>query len=516
MKPTITWLLSRSGLLLTLLSAFIFDRLFFRMAPGLNAMLFNFIIVALLVHRVGWSALSRPARWAMIATAVAATMVVVHHSVVSVVATVISTMLFAALALEPRFRSLPFAMVQAIGNYLALPAALVNEAGEVVPERSAARTGWRWLRISLLPLFVLMVFFQLYRIGNPRFDHLTAGLLDGLWEALSRMMDLFFTAHTLFFLFALVLCAGLLHRFVPAVLLDWEQACSDAMLRVRRKRPHWLAPLSMNALDQERRRGIMLLILVNVLLVIVNTIDINWVWFGFVVPEGFSLKQFVHEGTWVLIFSILLSIVVVLYLFRGNLNFHPRGTWLKRLALLWVVQNFILGISVFLRNWHYISFHGLAYRRIGVIVFLALVLVGLVALLLKVRQRRSLYFLLRVNAWAAFTVMIALTLVDWDSLIVRFNLKHPNQGEIDIDNYLAMSDKVLPLLYANLDLVQQQMMHHRQNRVRWVESLDPIAFRDALDSKRDAFIARRRNQHWQEWNWADQRTFAALEAENPS
>jgi signal transduction histidine kinase len=266
----------------------------------------------------------------------------------------------------------------------------------------------------------------------------------------------------------------------------------------------------MNPLERERRRAVILLVLVNALLAVVNAIDINWVWFGFQVPEGFSLKQFVHEGTYALIFSILLSMVVVLWYFRGNQNFYQKDPWLKRLALLWVAQNAVLGISVFLRNWHYMSFHGLAYLRIGVIMFLLLMVVGLITLFLKVKERRTLFYLLRVNTWAAFTVLIGLTTVDWDRLIVRVNLEHSNPGEIDIDNYLAMSDKVLPLLYANLDLVEQQMARHRNNRVRWVDHLEPQAFRDALDAKRDRFMERMRSQHWQEWTWADARTLAAL------
>lgn len=510
MKPITTWLQARSGFLIVFLTAFILDRLCFRMALGLNALLFTSLISVFLMHRFGWRTLSGAAKWTMIGGLIAAFMLVVQNSLISTVATLFSLLLFSALALESRMRSLPFGMAQAISNFLALPMAILNGAGEVVPERSAARSGWRWARLSLLPIVVLAVFFQLYRIGNPRFEHLTAGLLDGLWDVLSRLIEALFTAHTMFFLFALFLSAGLLYRFAPTFFVELEQTCSDAMQRIRRKRPHWLAPLAMNALDRERRRGMLLLILVNALLLVVNAIDIDWVWFGFEVPEGFNLKQFVHEGTWVLIISILLSMLVVLYLFRGNQNFHPRAHWLRRMALMWVAQNLVLGISVFLRNWHYISFHGLAYKRIGVIVFLILVVIGLATLFLKVRHRRSLYYLARANALAAFVLMIALSTVDWDSLIVRVNLQHSNPGEIDIDNYLAMSDKVLPLLYANLELVERQMERHRGNRVRWVENLDPSAFRDALDSKRDAFMARYRAQHWQEWNWADERTFREL------
>jgi hypothetical protein len=223
-----------------------------------------------------------------------------------------------------------------------------------------------------------------------------------------------------------------------------------------------------------------------------------------------SLKEFVHEGTWLLIVSILLSMAILLHQFRGNLNFHPNNRTLLMLASAWLVQNFILGVSVFLRNYHYISFHGLAYKRIGVIVFLLLMLVGLASLYVKIRQRKTFFYLLRVNAWAAFAMLVGLGTIDWDSTIVKYNLAHWNKGEIDVDNYLAMSDKVLPLLYADKDLVREQMSKHQENEVRWVTQLDPEVFGIELDRRRELFMERYDDQDWQSWTLADERTYRAL------
>ncbi|MFT3885086.1 MAG: DUF4173 domain-containing protein [Flavobacteriales bacterium] len=115
-----------------------------------------------------------------------------------------------------------------------------------------------------------------------------------------------------------------------------------------------------------------------------------------------------------------------------------------------------------------------------------------------------------MNGWAAFVVLIGLSTVDWDSTIARYNLHHWNGGEIDIDNYLALSDKVLPLLYADLPLVEQQMAKHRGNEVRWVDHLDPVAFKAELDQRRADFLVRYAKREWPGWTWADQRTFQAL------
>ena len=500
-------------LFIILLCAWAFDLLFYDKAIGLNLLLFTALITGGLIARLGWKNISSPARITMLGAWVAAFMCVVHHSGISVFMAMVSIGVCSALALEAQLRSTLYAVPQLMLNFLWLPVGAWEGTGELMQQRRSARTGWRWARITLLPLLAGIVFFQLYRAGNPKFDQLTAGFLDGLWDVFGDLFEFVFTARMCFFLFGMAVCGGLLYRFAPNLVLQVEEQFGERLKRLRRRRAHWLAPRAMNPLERERRMGMVFLVLVNALLLVVNVIDVNWVWFNFEVPEGFSLKQFVHEGTWILIISILLSMHLLLHLFRRNQNFYWKSGSLRLLAYVWIAQNLVLGISVFLRNYHYIDFHGLAYLRIGVIAFLFLVLVGLVTLYFKIRDKRSFFWLTRVNAWAAFALLISMTTVDWDRTIVRYNLGHDNPGEIDIDNYLAMSDRVLPLVYANIDLVEAQMAKHRTNAVRWVSYLEPNNFRDALDAKRDRFLERYRQQHWQERTLADDRTMHVLLAQ---
>lgn len=497
---------------LVALTTFVFDLLFWQRAAGINFLLFNGVVNGALLVRYGWAGFSAPARWALLANGLAGCMVVVHDSVIAIIASVVSLIAVAAFAHEPRLRSLFYAAIQGATGFLVTPVNAVTGIALAAPSTSTTRQGWRWIRLGVLPVLLLLLFTQLYRAGNPKFHALTAGFMDGLFNAIGEFFERFLTAHTLFVLFGAVLCAGLVLHAAPGAVRRLEEGYTDILVRTRLRRPSWSYALAMNPLERERRMGLILLIAVNALLAVVNVIDIDWVWFGFEVPTEFSLKQFVHEGTWMLIISILLSMVILMYLFRWNLNFYARSKGLRLLAFAWVVQNFILGVSVFLRNYHYISFHGLAYKRIGVIVFLLLVLVGLVTLFIKIKGRKSFFYLARVNAWAAFTAMILLSTIDWDSTIVRYNLAHWNQGEIDVDNYLEMSDKVLPLLYADLDVVEAQMAKHSQNEVRWVETLSPEAFKRTLDVRRERFQQRYAEAHWQEWTVADTRTAAALEA----
>ncbi len=442
---------------------------------------------------------------------ISALMVWVHNSGIAVFSAIISGMVAGALMHSPRIRSVVYALAQFLSDLLAAPLKAWDSLGGLLRIPGGRSSTWRWARHALIPLVLVFIFIQLYRGGNERFDALSASIFGSFWSWIAALLEDFFTARTLFFLFALCLCGALLFRLVSHSVSQAEGQWSDALLRRKQRRPHWSPALSMDPLERERRKGILLLAMVNLVLAVVNIIDISWIWFGFEVEEGMSLKAFVHEGTYMLIISILLSMLILLYLFRGNQNFYWRSGILRTLAVVWVAQNFILGTSVFLRNYHYISFHGLAYKRIGVIVFLVLVLIGLITLFLKIRDRRSFFYLLRVNSWAAFTVMVALTLVDMDRLIVRYNLAHENQGEVDIDNYLALSDRVLPLLYGDLEKVEQQMRRHSMNRVRWVEHLEPERFREVLDRRSKWFMEEYGKMHPLERSLALDRTYKELE-----
>src|SRR4029078_3225426 len=128
-----------------------------------------------------------------------------------------------------------------------------------------------------------------------------------------------------------------------------------------------------------------------------NCVDITYVWFGFTYNNDINLSEYVHEGTGLLIFSILLAMVLLLFFFRGNLNFYKQNKWLRAGAYAWLLQNSILAVSVLFRDYYYIQHYGLAYKRIGVLIFLAMVLMGLITVFIKIQKRKTAYYLLRVN-----------------------------------------------------------------------------------------------------------------------
>ena len=124
--------------------------------------------------------------------------------------------------------------------------------------------------------------------------------------------------------------------------------------------------------------------------------------------------------------------LLLLFFFRSNLNFYKKNKWLRYGAYLWIFQNSFLVFSVFNRDYYYISHYGLAYKRIGLLFFLAMVLAGLVTVFLKIYYTKTIYFLLRINAWAGIILLVFDSAINWDETIAQYNLTRKSTIPLDV------------------------------------------------------------------------------------
>ncbi|WP_299796841.1 DUF4173 domain-containing protein [uncultured Maribacter sp.] len=162
-------------------------------------------------------------------------------------------------------------------------------------------------------------------------------------------------------------------------------------------------------------------------------IALNFLLVFFLVTDGIYLFQkgdisnaeysaSVHQGVYALMFSIVLAIILILYFFRGNLNFYKENTQLKRLTYVWISLNIILIAFTTYKNFTYVEALGLTYKRIGVFVYLLLTLTGLITAYIKVAEVKSFVYLVRTNIATVFTFLVLSAAVPWDKTITYFNL----------------------------------------------------------------------------------------------
>ncbi|SMB97080.1 hypothetical protein SAMN00120144_0282 [Hymenobacter roseosalivarius DSM 11622] len=493
--------------------------LFWEERPALNVLLYTgFVLV------VGLAGLPRRApQWrsggfqlTLAGTVLSAALVAWYGSAVALLAWVASSAMWLGYRNQPHLKLVVYALCTAVSSASRAVPRLAQLM--LLPRNLDGRVErvWFYGRLLILPLVALLVFHILFAIANPVYSEITGRVLDIIGEWVEAFFEIFSIPRFLFFVFGLALTGAALVLVPVHYFADQESRFGEFIVRQRDRvasfavrRPDFRAK-RFRALDlrKEYLVALSMLGLVNVLLLIVNGIDINWIWFGFTPAPGFDLTQFVHEGTYVLILSILVAMGIVLWFFRRNLNFYERGLpRLRWLATVWVLQNAVLAVSVGLRNYYYILYTGLAYKRIGVYFFLLLTFFGLATVLLKIWQRRSAYSLVRLNMLAAYVLMVGLACGNWEIWIARYNLR-PELHELDYGFLLDMPDRVLPILAAHPEVLTQRHLVH-EHYSSWI-TLNPDVAAQRLERRLARFKAVQGARKWPSYTYTDWQAYQQM------
>lgn len=146
-----------------------------------------------------------------------------------------------------------------------------------------------------------------------------------------------------------------------------------------------------------------------------------------------NLSAETHQRVGTVIFSIVLAISIILIFFKSVLNFDPFNDKLRKLSYLWIGLNLLLILSTFLKTTNYIVEFGLTYKRIGVIVFLCLCIAGLFFTLIKIKNQKTNYYLLKRMLRLSFGVMVISSWINFSWLVTKYNTEFLDNPDL---NYL--------------------------------------------------------------------------------
>lgn len=425
------------------------------------------------------------------------------------------------------------------------------------------------IKYIVLPLVMVVIFCSLYSIANPIFDKYTRLITDNIAQFFQTVFNFLFIdislPKTLFICLGICITAGIIVGVDSKLLDEVEMMESDQMIRKRRdrKRPSLFQDFrtlfagsqvtKKLALKTENIVGVISFVALNLLLLFLNGIDISTLWLNNTVNAGKNFSAELHDGTNTLIFSIVIAMLIIVYFFSGNLNFYRNNKWIKLLAYLWIVQNAFLVLSVFHRDYDYIFYHGLTYKRIGVAIFATLSLVGLATVYIKVAKQKTVFFLYRINTKIWYALLVLLSFINWDILIVSYNLEKAHKIGVDVDHLMSFSDKTLPILKKNRELLMKQAIidaeNDRQSYTATVAAVDSVAtgtgviniqakvttvapklseaelkvqaakqakddFNQRLDSKIERFLENQRKGSWLSFSYLKWETVEKLKAHN--
>lgn len=445
---------SISKLWFVIVGSLLFNFLFWHEKIAVNATLFFIFVIIAITHFYSKAWHNKRVKWLLLAAIFSLTMVIWHNTALSKLAFITALFLMAAYS-QYTHNSLLYASGSVLQSFLFFFPSFFNSVKSLGFIRKRKTGIGKKITLAIFPVLILIVFLTFYLSANKVFADLLERIVIKFQLVFCHLFDWIEPQRLLFLCFGLWICGGLLVRYLKAPLEKKEADKTDFLVRKKKTKyakgfvaefpKVFLGKFATRtmALKNEYISGIICLALLNILLLLVNTTDILYVWFSFKYTPDMDLTKFVHEGAELLVASIMSAMLVVLFFFRGNLNFFSKNKYLKIVAYIWIAQNAILAASVCVRNIYYIQHWGLAYKRVGLFIYIFLVIIGLISIVIKIQKRKSSYYLWRVNAMIAFAVLILSCCVDWDYLLPIIILK----GKILFLVMLGLSFKWMTVFY---------------------------------------------------------------------
>lgn len=330
-----------------------------------------------------------------------------------------------------------------------------------------SRNTFLYLKGLFIALILVFLFATMYRKANPIFA-------DFLMKIDLSFINIYWLLFTIvgYFIFQHILRPYHSEELVK----------QDAELPNHLSKPNTpFSKLVTKKLKNEITLGSIIFAALNLLLIFFLITDVTYL-FQLDITENIAYSKSVHQGVYALVFSIVCAIAIILYFFRGNLNFYKKNKPLLYLTYLWIGLNLILTLITCYKNYSYVAELGLTYKRIGVFVYLLLVLGGLITAGIKVAQQKNFWFLFRSNTTIIFMLLILSSAIPWDNTITKYNLKNLENPDIE---YL------MELNNSNSKILQQFKTNH-SGKLTTTQI-------DRITNRYDNYLTNEASKSWQEF-----------------
>lgn len=288
----------------------------------------------------------------------------------------------------------------------------------------------------VLVIGVATVFIQLYSSISPVFEKFVEKSIDIIgWGWF------FFTVFALFLLYTFFFPPRLLRK-----LMRREQNLQTTILEenVDDRNVFWGARINFQS---ERFSAMLLFGLLNVLLMILIATDINYLFIESALPYGLSHAEYIHSGVGAVIGSIILAILLIVFYYRGKLNFDKQSKSIKGLTYIWIALNILLVALTMVKNQMYIDAYALTFKRIGVFYYLAFAIFGLISTSYKLYAHKSTWYILKSNVFIMYMVLVGSCAVNWNMIVSNYNIQHTEEPDYRYLRLLGFAN--YPILWEN-------------------------------------------------------------------
>ena len=478
-----------------------YSALFYQQSAGINFFIFTMLMIIAMKLFNPITSNTKTWFWFALLAGFSGFFVMLYGSALAVFVNIVSLLMLSSVSLNAYsslFFNFGFAVMSVLGSCAFF--ALNRYKKMTNSEKQSREKRLTGILVFIMIFIILLVFFVIFREANPLFkkytDFINLDFISAQW--------------IVFTLIGFFIVYGLLNNQRLQVFDDFDKN-QPLQLDSEKKYP--------KAFWNEKNAALALFSVLNIMVLVINLLDINFLYLGMGLPEGITHSQFIHEGVGNLMLSIFLAVGIILYFFRGHLNFGKENQFLRVLLYIWIAQNMMMICSTLLRNFHYIEEYNLTYKRIGVYYYLFVVLAGLFTVFLKLYQQRSNWYLFRINSIILYVILVLSAGVDWDLLISKYNIRHESSmAKLDKSYLINLSSGNIPDL---IEIRYQQPALFNTDSVHLGE--DPYYYSvygkgstntQALDIKLYLFLRDYYNKDLREWTLRDYKTYHEIIALN--
>ncbi len=494
---------NRLSIWILFIFALIFQTLFYKLNMGINCLVL-LCLSSVLTYIFNKAPTTKTTVFIHFSCWISAFSVIVAHTTYSMVFFWLSFIIYLSAAIHSKinyFHLVPNFIYDAIRQ-------VPHSINQLITKSFSLKQNNRlkfWIPLIIIPFIVLLVLVKLYTLSNIYFETAINTFLNHIFSYLSNIS----IGKIVLFILGFVIGIFFIAKFSIEKLITKDLETTTNLVR-KRTRQNVLKYLNRKLL-RINYVGVVLFILLNLLILAINYLDIKYIWIDFKWNGGF-LKEMVHQGTYLLIVAVLISIAISLYYLNSNLVFLKNNKPLKTLIIIWLVQNIIMIVSVAYRNSYYIKYFALAYKRIFVYYFLVACLFGIVSIIFKTIKSKNTAFLLVTNFISIYVIFLSASLINWDKLIAKYNFSNYKTAYIHYSFLQDLNDSALPYLETNklhlheIDSIQASRFIFDTRGI-----VNSDEFSNYIELRKKYFTAEWKNKSWLEWNWPESDSYNKLQ-----
>ena len=173
-------------------------------------------------------------------------------------------------------------------------------------------------------------------------------------------------------------------------------------------------------------------------------------------PVGFDYGQYCHEGAFWLTMALGLATLVLAGIFRQKVCKHEKINSLKRLAFIWIAENALLAVTIYIRLGIYVQRSGLTCLRVVGFFGTTAVAVGIVWMALKLRKDRPAGWRLSRYTWTVAAIIWLYSVLPVDFIVWKYNVAAFQAGNkavlVHVTDQPISAEGLIPLF----DLLQTE------------------------------------------------------------